>query len=134
MSFPNAPRHPRFASTEETLRAVSDPASGVIAMPSRSRPKRRRHASRLLAKDLALMPVANSEDRGHRVDRSKPLAPKPKGGSPFISYLSTVMAAVALGFSVASATIGSGVLPAASSTPSYQPFEAQMTARIVRPT
>lgn len=133
MVFENAPRHPRFTSAEEMLRAVSDPASSVVALPSRNRPKRRRHASRLLAKDLALMPVANSEDRGQRVDRSKPLAQRPKRRSALLAYLSTVIAAVALGFSVATATIGNGSYPAASSTSGYHPLEGQMTARIVRP-
>lgn len=109
MAFESARFRPRVASQGETLCAVTDPASSVVAIPARNRPKRRRHASRLLAADLALMPVANSDDHARRAERAKVLAARPiRQRSPFLAYLSTVMVATAIGLSVGTATVGLG--------------------------
>lgn len=121
-------------STQTRLQALSDPDSGVVALPSRNRPKRRRHASRLLAKDLALMPVANAEDQAKRAKRSDAFASRPhKRRSPYLSYFSTLLAAVALGTSIGTAAMSDAAQQFIMSDKVIHPAGAEMTANIVPP-
>ena len=92
------------------LAEISDPKSGVVALPNRSRPKLRRHASRLRAKDLALMPSVSRDVRAIRTVQSKPSALLTSlRRSPFVTYLSTVVAALAVGTTVGIAAINGWV-------------------------
>lgn len=102
-------------SSSEFLAELSDPNSGVVTLPNRSRPKRRRHASRLLARDLALMPAVTRDAPAIRTIQSKPaLRRSNTRKTPFVAYLSTVAVALAIGTAVGFSAVN-GWLPGAES-------------------
>ena len=104
-----APSASRSASSH-FLAEISDPESGVVELPNRGRPKLRRHANRLGARDLALMPSVTRDAPAVRLIQSRPPLRRSKTRKvPFLTYLSTVFGAVAVGTIVGLGIVNGGI-------------------------